>query len=312
MTTLYGDLETYSEVPIAHGTYRYAQSAEIMLFSYAIDDGPVECWDLTRDEPMPDDLRGALVDESAILVFHNAMFDRSVINAFFEGFFSIPIERFYCTMAKAFAHSLPGSLDKLCEVLNVQQDQRKLKTGKSLVHLFCKPQPANRKIRRATHESHPDEWRDFIEYAKHDVSAMREVNRKLPDWNYRGDELALWHLDQRINDRGFQCDTSLAEHSINATESEKQRLARYADSETMGSVKSATQRDVLLEYILADFGIALPDLRADTLERRINDPEIPESLKELLRVRLQSTTTSTSKYKRVLQGVNADGRLRGT
>jgi DNA polymerase len=313
MKLLYADLETYNEVPIDHGTYKYASSAEIMLFSYAFDDGSVRCWDLTHDRNMPVDLKQALIDEDVILVFHNAMFDRAVLNAqWWMDDFPLPIKRFFCTMSKAYAHSLPGSLDKLCEVLNIEQDERKLKAGKSLVHLFCKPMPKKSKLRRATRETHPEKWREFVEYAKFDIVSMRAVNRKLPDWNYRGDELTLWHLDQRINDRGFQCDIELAEHAIAATTQQHALLAEATNNQTMGVVQSATQRDALLGYILADYGVDLPDMRADTLERRLEDPEIPEALKELLRVRLQATTTSTSKYKRVIQGANADGRLRGT
>ena len=42
MTTLYLDLETYSPVPITHGTHRYAEEAEILLVALAVDDAPVD------------------------------------------------------------------------------------------------------------------------------------------------------------------------------------------------------------------------------------------------------------------------------
>ncbi|SPP31699.1 hypothetical protein ARAF_0841 [Arsenophonus endosymbiont of Aleurodicus floccissimus] len=53
-------------------------------------------------------------------------------------------------------------------------------------------------------------------------------------------------------------------------------------------------------------------MQASTLQCRIIDPDIPPALRELLSVRLQSCTTSTSKYKALLKSVNTDGRLRGT
>jgi len=31
MTVLFLDIETYSEVPITHGTHRYAEEAEVLL-----------------------------------------------------------------------------------------------------------------------------------------------------------------------------------------------------------------------------------------------------------------------------------------
>lgn len=49
MTTLWLDLETYSPVPITHGAHAYAEGAEVMLFAWAIDDGPVSVWDCTQN-----------------------------------------------------------------------------------------------------------------------------------------------------------------------------------------------------------------------------------------------------------------------
>ena len=56
---LWGDLETFSEVPITHGTYAYAAAAEVMLFAWAIDEGPVSVWDATAGGPMPAELAAA-------------------------------------------------------------------------------------------------------------------------------------------------------------------------------------------------------------------------------------------------------------
>ncbi len=47
---------------------------------------------------------------------------------------------------------------------------------------------------------------------------MREIDKKLPSWNYQGQELALWHRDQHINDRGVFMDTQLAEAAVTAVE----------------------------------------------------------------------------------------------
>ena len=37
---LWVDLETWSEVPIAHGTHVYAAAAQVLLFAWAVDDAP--------------------------------------------------------------------------------------------------------------------------------------------------------------------------------------------------------------------------------------------------------------------------------
>lgn len=58
----------------------------------------------------------------------------------------------------------------------------------------------------------------FHDYAKNDILAMRELHKRIPKWNYRGAELALWHLDQKINDRGVCIDLDLVESAIEAVD----------------------------------------------------------------------------------------------
>jgi DNA polymerase len=306
---LWLDCETYSATPITHGTYAYAADAEVMLLAWAANEGPVSTWDRTADPVMPARLRIALREADEVWA-HNAAFDRAVLSSNFPELCP-PIERWRCSMARALAHSLPGSLDKLCEILEVPQDKAKLKDGRALVHRFCKPLAKTSKTRRATRETHPEEWERFVAYCAQDVDAMRECCKRLPEWNYKGKELALWHLDQRVNDRGFAVDVELAEAAVKAIDIEQARLAGAAWAHTDGAVNAATQRDAMLEHILAEYGIALADLKGSTVERRLDDPDIPEGLKELLRIRLQASTTSTSKYKALVKA-QTGGRLRGT
>jgi len=84
------------------------------------------------------------------------------------------------------------------------------------------------------------------------------------------------------------------------------------DVETGEGVESLTKRDQVLCHLLEAYGVDLPNLQKDTIERGLEDPDLPDGLKELLRMRLQASTTSTSKYKALLRGVSSDGRMRGT
>lgn len=308
---LWIDTETFSETPIKHGTYRYVADTDLMVVAWAVEDAPVQVWDRTdpTQAGVPEDLLLALIEADEVWA-HNAMFDRNVIATHLPTF-APPVEKWRCTMVKALSHSLPGGLDKLCDILQVPQDEAKIKAGKELVRLFCMPRPVNAKIRRATRHTHPIEWARFLEYAGADITSMRQVDKRMPDWNYKGRELALWHLDQRINDRGFAVDLELARAAVSAIDAEQTRLAGAAWAHTDGALNAATQRDAMLEHILAEYNISLPDLRGSTLERRLADPEIPDGLKELLRIRQQASTTSTAKYKAIINGAT-DERLRGT
>lgn len=310
-TILWGDLETYCEIPINNGTHAYAEGVEVMLFAWAIGDEPVSVWDLTAGEPIPSRLRKAIADPDTLLYFHNSHFDRTVLRHAMPEL-APPVERWRDTMVQALAHSLPGALGALCEVLGVPQDKAKDKEGKSLIQLFCKPRPKNSKLRRATSKTHPVEWQRFVAYAGLDIEAMREVHKRLPKWNYQGTELALWHRDQQINDRGVCMDVQLAQAAIEAVDQEQKRLAKRTQVMTDGEVQAATQRDAMIKHIVESYGVDLPDMQRSTLERRIADPDLPSAVKELLHIRLQASTTSTSKYKSLMKGISRDSRLRGT
>ncbi|MEY2655325.1 MAG: hypothetical protein RLZZ524_2353 [Pseudomonadota bacterium] len=324
MTTLWFDCETFSECDLkSHGTHRYAEhpSTEIMIAQWAIDDGEPVVLDCTApgierashsEREYPHKLGRLLLDPSVEIVAHNSHFDRTILRHCWG--IDVPIERWRDTMVLAYAHGLPGGLDKLSTVLNLSADEAKDQRGKDLIRLFCKPLPANRKLRRATPWTHPQEWAEFLTYSRSDIISMRATHRKLPKWNYREGSpiLAQWHLDQKINDRGFAVDLELAHAAIAATDAKKAELRQDIIDATDGEVDSATQRDQLLAHILMSYGVALPDMRADTLRRRMEDPELPEGLRLLLAIRLEATKTSTAKYQAVVDATSDDGRLRNT
>ncbi len=314
--TLYLDLETYCETPIKDGTYRYAETAEIMVAAWATDDEPIEIEDLTDAALITADRPRYIkaIDKALLLkekiVIHNSMFDRAVLR---ENGITIEPDRIHDTMVQAYCHGLPGALGVLCDILKVPVDQAKDKIGKELIQLFCKPRPKNSKVRRATRTTHPTEWARFLEYAGLDISAMRAVYKKLPRWNYPdGIDYQRWVLDQKINDRGFAVDVELAEAAVRATDIEKKRLTQRTIDLTDDEVQSTNQRDALLRHILDQYGVDLPDLKKDTLERRLTDEELPWPVRELIAIRLQASTTSTSKYKAVVKAANRHGRLSGT
>ena len=308
---LFCDLETYSERNLkVNGTHSYAEKSEIMLFAWALNDEPAQVWDKTDGSPMPEELRYHLYNQKTLTIWHNGgNFDRTIMKHAMG--FQLSFQRIHDTMVQALCHALPGALDKLCDVLAVPFDKAKDKEGKQWIKLFCCPRPKNQKLRRATRETHPKEWEKFKDYAKLDIEAMRVVYRKMPTWNYSGREKTLWQLDQKINNRGVKVDTELAEAAIEAIAKAQEGLSARTQEITLGEVESTNQRDALLKFIADYWGIYLPDMQKANIERVLQDTELPWAFKELLAIRLQASTTSTSKYKRLLKTVSADGRLRG-
>ncbi len=64
---LWGDLETYCEIPITNGTHAYAEGVEVMLFAWAINDGPVNVWDITAGGGIPHGLYEAIAAPETLL-----------------------------------------------------------------------------------------------------------------------------------------------------------------------------------------------------------------------------------------------------
>lgn len=303
---LYFDLETFCEVPITNGTHAYAEKAEVLLTSWAIDDGPVtveEGWSRTIQQLIfgPDD----------IIVFHSKDdFDRVVLK--YQDW-EIPSAQIHNTAVIALSHGLPAGLEKLCAIMQVETP--KDPKGKALIQLFCKPRPKNVKDqRRATKHTHPIEWERFKQYAGTDVVAMRQLYKRLPKINYPGSdrERALYELDLRINDRGMKIDLDLAQAAIDTVAAAKKIMDKRTGEMTDDQLRSTTQRDELLRLVLNEYGVDLPNMQSATLERRMEDPDLPDGARELLAMRLQTSTTSNAKYNRLLKAVSSDGRLRGS
>lgn len=315
---LWFDCETYSECDLKKaGTHAYAEhpTTEITIMQWALNDDEPVALDVSGpiagvDAELYGHLRKMLHDPSIVKVAHNSHFDRTLLRHVLG--WDIPVEQWQDTMVRALAHGLPGALDKLSTIFGLNQDEAKDKRGRDLIQMFCKPRPKNNKIRRATRDTNPGEWREFLHYSRQDIVAMRAIHRRLPDWNYAtgSTELAYWHLDQHINDRGFLIDTELAKGAVDAVAVEQRRLRNDITEATDGAVTSASRRDQLLVHILMEYGIPLPDMSADTLRRRIEDPDLPSEVKQLLAIRLEATKTSTAKYGALIKATSADGRLR--
>jgi DNA polymerase bacteriophage-type len=305
---LWIDTETRSTVKLAHGTYKYATGAQVIVVAWAVDDDPVAVWDCTADNIPPKGLIRALLDMDTI-TSHGAEFDRTLLEtAHWYASRHINIDRWRCSMATARAHSLPGKLAKLCEIFQLPVDMSKDADGKRLIGIFCSPRDDGKYNDRHTH---PQDWKKFLDYAGQDIVAMRELmNNHIPKWNRNAFETGIFKLDAVMNARGVEIDLDMAHGMIKTVNRAQARLKGITNAVTDGDVLSTTQRARLKQYLSDGFGVDLPDMKAETIERRLDDPELPEVVKELLRMRLQATKSSTAKYKRVIAS-EVNGRLYG-
>ena len=312
MSRLWLDRETWNTLDLkVVGTYVYADTAEDLLISYAIDNEPAKVWDCTTGDLMPHDLHAALADPTFEVWAHNAQFDKAIHNGRNQrGLPRVALERWRCSMAQALSHALPAALAELCKVLKVPADIGKLADGKKLVQLFTRPQPANRKVQRATRETHPDEWGRFKQYAINDITAMRECVRRMPAWNWDASCIAEWHQDQRVNERGFQVDTELTKAGARAAITEKARIAeRFA--ELSHGAFTPGQREKFRVYLSSRLGYELDNTQSGTFQVLMRDPTMAADVREMMALAIASNKTSTAKYAALDPAVSPDGRFRG-
>lgn len=310
---LFLDTETFSGVDLKKvGAYAYAEhpTTEIMICTYAIDEGRVQTWDCTESPTMPRELRKALRlvsrKKAKIVMANGLLFDRLVIRE--KWGIDLPVCQIEDTMIMAFRHALPGSLDMQCQVLGVDADHAKDKAGKALIKRFCKPTPKTYKIRRYTRETHPEEWAKFLRYAALDIIAMREVYWRIPDWGNTPKEDEILLIDQLINDRGFYVDVDLARAAIKAVQAHKEELKEEAWERFGGKLTGNDFLPALRDLAPA---FTIHNAQKSTLNDLLEDPDFPDEGKVLIEMRLGASSTASTKYNPLVNGLSSDGRRRG-
>lgn len=319
---IWTDLETRSRLKLRKvGAYRYSEECDILLWSWALNDENAQVWDVINNPEMPVGLMESFMIADTIGWHNGNAFDRNVI---LRSKYAKVIsgKKFLDTMVQAYQHSLPGGLGLLCDIFSLPEDEAKKKTGKALVRLFCQPLMAStqkklskkfgKKIEFATKETHPKEWAEFIDYCKYDIPSMRKLHKIIPKWNLTPFEAEIQNFDLAMNDRGINIDVDFCERAIEILDREKVARDGRTSELTDGEVSAASRRDKLLKYLCGIYGLDLPDMRKSTLERRLLDENLPDVVKELINLRLESAATNTKKYGVFRDIACADGRIRGT
>jgi DNA polymerase len=312
---LFLDTETRSRVDINRGTDLYTRSAQCMIVTYALSfevtpgqwmDWPTKIWQPWQGTPMPADLAQLLADSEVFVVAHNAAFDRAILDRALN--LPVPVERWWCTMAQANAHGLPGSLETLGEVCGLPADQQKLRDGYALIDTFCSPQAATDRFIEP-HEQ-PENWQRFCDYAVRDTDAMRAIFKKLPRHNYNATNIGIWHLDQMINERGFGFDKKLATAACEFLGDAKVVSDAVVEHETGGEVHAASQRERLLRYLREKCAIDIESMRASEVREWLERDDLEPTVRLLLEQRLEAGKSSGAKYRRGLEMVGPEDRQR--
>ena len=302
------DLETYSSAPLPRcGVYRYcdAPDFEILLFSYAFDDEPVQTIDLASGETLPKEVVSALADPGIIKVAYNAQFERVCLSRYL-GHWLDP-HQWRCTMVMAAYLTLPGRLADAAVALGTTE--KKMEEGKDLIRYFsvpCKPTKANGGRTRNRPGDAPEKWAVYRQYNAQDVETERAIRKALEKFPLPEQEWELYALDQQINDRGVRVDKKLVKNAIAVdavfAQAAYQRAKELTGLENPGSVNQ-------LKAWLAD-----QDMPMESLARKIVQEKAAQTdgiVSELLNLRLELSKTSVKKYEAMARCVCRDGRIHG-
>ena len=308
MRVLHLDLETYSSSPLPKcGVYRYCDLSdfEILLLSYAFDDGPVITTDLACGEMLPDEFLKALEDPTILKIAHNAVFERVCFSKYL-GHWLDPAQ-WRCTMVMAWYSTLPGRLADAAVALNVTE--KKMEEGKDLIRYFsvpCKPTKTNGGHTRNLPQHAPEKWATYKKYNAQDVETERAVYHALLKHPLPEHEWELYALDQRINDRGVRVDRLLVKQAMAVDLAfSRQAFKRAQELTGLENPGSVSQ----LKAWLADM-----DMPMESLSKRIVQEKAAEAdgiVKELLELRLELSKTSIKKYEAMARTVCRDGRVHG-
>lgn len=309
MIPFFCDSETYGNVDLTKvGLDVYLNNdPESLMWTYARGDAPVQLWDVTSGARMPNEFEDNMLDERVTKIAHNAQFDRNI--ARYTLGMDTPIDQWWCTMAQAYAHSLPGSLEVLGHVVGLPPEMQKLLRGKELIKMFCStPKGQVRK----TALTHPVEWQEFCDYGVQDTATLREIFKRLPKHNYIGEHYDFWVCDQEINERGFAIDLEMCKQATLLKEQMSEQLNTEIQELTNGAIEKGTQREKILHHIVGEYGFLMLNLQKDNIKKILEEEDIDDNTRRLLELRRDSALSSLSKYATGLRRAGPDGRMRYT
>lgn len=293
---LHLDIETFSATDLkAAGVYGYVEDPafEIMMCGWTRNE---KDYYLAVGEDEILEIPGLFTDT---IVAHNAAFER-VCFSVLEGVRYQDPERYVDTMAIAAANGLPAGLNALAKALGVEA---KDSAGTRLINTFSKPSRG----KRIMPEDKPEAWEEFKDYCIQDVRVLVACHRAMEDHRTHT-EKQIYYVDQRINDRGIQIDTTLAELAVAQadvnTERQREEITLLTGIANPGSV---TQ---LLAWFEED-GYPLPDMKKETVAEHLG--RTGDVIRDrVLELRQDLALAANKKYVSALNMVCPDNRVRGT
>lgn len=307
MRAAHVDFETRSTVDLRKtGVFVYAESetTDVWCMAYAIEDGPVKVW--VPAEPCPPELVTHIASGGALWC-HNASFERTIWSHIMVpryGWPDVPLAQWHCTMARAYAMALPGSLDSASAALGI--DQAKDPAGYRTMLRMSKP-------RRYNEDGTPVWWaeesriKELVAYCKQDVVVERALHARLMD--LRPLERLIWALDAKINERGVYVDRALCEAAKPIIRDTLLKLNAEMRSVSKGFIPSCDAVAKIVEFC-QHRGVDAESIRRDEVAELLSQ-ELPSDVRRVLELRAEAGKAAVKKIDALLLGCSKDGRAKG-
>ena len=306
MTTLHIDFETYSaaDLPVC-GLDNYASdpTTGVHCMAYCFDDEGVLLW-----RPGSCDIERVRdhIANGGIVVAHNAAFELAIWNKVCVpkyGWPQLSPKQMRCTMAQAYAMSLPGSLEKAAAALGIPQ--QKDVAGARVMMQLAKPKADGGFW---APEEAPEKFERLYVYCRTDVEVERALDHRMMQLSEQ--EQQVWVLDQIINQRGICVDLPAIENAIAMVEAEKARLDMAMLRTTGGVVGKCTEVQLLVKWIKTQ-GVEINGLaKADVIDA-LKVEDMPSAVRKALLLRQEAAKSSTAKLLAMKNRASRDGRVRG-
>jgi DNA polymerase len=291
------DFETRSHCDLkSAGVYNYAQdlTTEVLCMSYAVDDGEVQTW---TAGPLPD-FTGHRI------MAHNAAFERLICWYVLQA--NIPLESFYCTAAQARANCAPGSLEDVGRFMgaSMKKDHR----GAALIRKMCVP----------PFQESAELTAEMIQYCEQDVRAMRAISQAMRPLS--DEELADYHVNERINDRGVLVDVPLCRAAVSYAATEAAEIAEIVKEVSKGeltSVRSPKMRQWVWDRVGPEARALMTKDDKVSIDKSVranllNCEGVPPDVQEIIQCADDLWASSVAKFARLAQLADEeDSRVRG-
>ena len=295
------DFETYSEVDIGCGAYKYASdsSTDIVCLAYKVNDKPTQLW--LPDKPVPQEFW-----DTERIYAHNALFDYLIwreVGARHYGFPERALDIWIDTIALANRVGLPSALDKLSVILDL--GHKKNKEGVSLIKKICMPDAQGRRpiVSEAVLQR-------FYQYCIDDVDATYALLKALPMKRLLPTEQKIWLLTQSMNLYGLPVDIETVRILSTYVQEQTNEQIKLMPKLTNKAVQKPTQVKAIRDWC-ATQGVHLPDLTAATVAATLENADIPEKVRQVLELRDMFGNSSVAKYEKI-KDYHINGRVHDT